>query len=154
MKLTTFTDYSLRVLMYAGLHRERLITIPEIAAAYDISANHLMKVVHFLARQGYLETIRGKGGGIRLAGDPAEVNLGELVRRSESNDNLVECFSPESSHCRLMPACRLKGVLSEAQESFYATLSRYTLADLLVQPQPMRQALAIAVVSQPPGGTG
>ncbi len=143
MRLTTFTDYSLRVLMYAGLHRDRLVTIAEMAQDYGISANHLMKVVHFLAQQGYLETTRGKGGGIRLANDPAAINLGDLVLHTESNNVLVECFSPATSRCRLLPACLLQGVLHEAQEAFYKVLGGYTLADLLVQPRGLAKALTV-----------
>jgi Rrf2 family nitric oxide-sensitive transcriptional repressor len=149
MRLTTFSDYSLRVLMYVGLQDDRLATIAEMAKAYGISANHLMKVVHFLAQQGYLETVRGKGGGMRLARDPAEINLGELVRRTEVNDALVECFSPQASHCRLAPACRLKGILHQAQEAFYATLGGYTLADLLISPVDLSRALTLTAAPRP-----
>lgn len=143
MRLTTFTDYSLRVLMYVGLQRGQLATIAEMAKVYGISVNHLMKVVHFLAQQGYLETVRGKGGGMRLARDSTEINLGELVRRTEVKDALVECFSPETSHCRLMPACRLKEILHQAQDAFYATLGDYTLADLLGNPGDLSRALTL-----------
>ncbi len=143
MRLTTFTDYSLRVLMYAGLHRERLVTIAELAEAYGISANHLMKVVHFLGQQGYLETVRGKGGGVRLARDPAAIELGELVRHTEVSDALVECFAPETSSCRITPVCRLKGVLARAQAAFYAELDRHTLAELIESPAALARALAM-----------
>ena len=130
MRLTTFTDYCLRVLMYVGTKGE-LATIDEIAGSYDISRNHLMKVVFRLGQLGYLTTVRGKGGGIRLGRDPAEVNLGRLVRQTEEDMALVACFESNSRVCRIEPACLLKRVLGEALEAFLAVLDEYTLADLV-----------------------
>ena len=141
MKLTTFSDYSLRVLMYLALNRERLATIPEIAAAYDISENHLMKVVHQLARSGVIESVRGKGGGVRLALAPEDIRLGGIVRASEGSAPIVECLSDEVSSCRIAPACRLTAVLSRAFETLYATLNEYTLADLVSNPRPLTALL-------------
>lgn len=132
MRLTVRTDYSLRVLMYAGLARGRLATIAEMAAAYGVSQNHLMAVVHRLGTLGYLETVRGKGGGVRLARPPDAINLGEVVRRVETDMALVECFAAaEPGQCPIAPACALRGVLGEALDAFLAVLDRYTLADLL-----------------------
>ncbi|MBK7016354.1 MAG: Rrf2 family transcriptional regulator [Sulfuritalea sp.] len=142
MKLTTFSDYSLRVLMYLALNRERLATIPEIAAAYDISENHLMKVVHQLARSGVIESVRGKGGGVRLALAPEDIRLGGIVRASEGSAPIVECLSDEVSSCRIAPACRLTAVLSRAFDALYATLDEYTLADLVQSPRGLKVLLA------------
>ena len=131
MNLTRFSDYSLRVLISAGSYPERLLTIAEIATSYQISENHLMKVVHKLAQLGILETQRGKGGGLRLACAPQEINLGAVLRQTEQGQPLVECFDPLHSHCKIARACQLKQVLYQAEQAFYAELDRYTLADLL-----------------------
>ena len=143
MQLTRFTDYSLRVLIYLGLHQAQLSTIGEIAKNYGVSENHLMKVVHTLAGHGYIETVRGKGGGMRLSRDPAMINIGDVVRDTEENLDIVECFNPANQACPLLPACALKSVLSEARKSFLATLDRYTLADLIQGPARPRAAKAI-----------
>jgi len=141
MKLTTFSDYTLRVLMYLALSRERLATIPEIAAAYDISENHLMKVVHQLARAGVIESVRGKGGGIRLAREPGDIRIGQIVRASEGAAPIVECMSDEEANCRIAPVCRLTAVLSRAFEALYAALDDYTLADLVHSPRGLKALL-------------
>jgi Rrf2 family nitric oxide-sensitive transcriptional repressor len=141
MRLTTFSDYTLRVLMYLGVHRDRLATIREIAAAYGVSENHLMKVVHHLAQSGYVETVRGKGGGMRLARPAETINIGTLVRETEDNFTLVECFDPATNHCRIAQACLLTRALRDALESFFVTLERYTLADLLSARTPIANLL-------------
>lgn len=149
MRLTSFTDYSLRVLMYAALSPERLVTIGELAETYRISANHLMKVVHLLGQHGYLQTVRGKGGGLRLGRAPAQINLGELVRLTEGSDALVECFGSEHADCRIAQVCLLFGVLHEAQEAFFGTLGHYTLASLLDRPEPLSHALGLTIPIRP-----
>ena len=141
MRLTTFSDYTLRVLMFLGLNRDRLATIPEIAAAYAISENHLMKVVHQLARAGVIESVRGKGGGIRLARPPEEIRLGQIVRASEGNAAIVECLEEGGGDCCIAPACKLKGVLARAFEALYDSLDQYTLADLVSAPRKLNQIL-------------
>jgi Rrf2 family nitric oxide-sensitive transcriptional repressor len=135
MRLTTFSDYTLRVLMFLALARDRLATIPEIAAAYGISENHLMKVVHQLAKSGVIESVRGKGGGIRLAREPETIRLGEVVRTSEGNSPPVECLSDDPSSCKIAPVCRLTSIVVLAFESLYAKLDEYTLADLVNEPK-------------------
>ena len=141
MRLTVFSDYTLRVLMYLALDRTRLATIPEMAASYDISENHLMKVVHQLARAGVVESVRGKGGGVRLARAPDEIRLGEIVRASEGNAPIVECMSGDPGACRITAPCRLKGILVNAFDALYDSLDEHTLADLVEKPRGLRQAL-------------
>jgi Rrf2 family nitric oxide-sensitive transcriptional repressor len=130
MKLTSFTDYSLRVLIYLAADTTRRATIAEIATAFGISENHLVKVVHYLGRQGWIETVRGKGGGLLLAMPPEKVNVGHVVRDTEGAALPAECFLEDGGHCVITSSCRLKGVLGEAVTAFYAVLDRYTLADL------------------------
>ncbi len=113
MKLTSFSDYTLRVLMYLAMHRGELATIQAIAESYAISENHLMKVVHQLAKSGLIESVRGKGGGIRLAMDPAQIRVGQVLRESEGESPIVECFSQQND-CRISPNCKLAGVLKRA----------------------------------------
>ncbi|MBV61241.1 MAG: Rrf2 family transcriptional regulator [Nevskiales bacterium] len=148
MRLTTMTDYALRQLMYVAQQRDRLCTISEIAQAHNISRAHLMKVTHQLGLAGWIETVRGKGGGMRLAKPPGDINLGAVVRRFEPDFDLVECFST-GSQCRLTNRCRLAGVLHGSLQAFIEHLDRHTLADLLPgSDRPLRDArhLGIKVV--------
>ena len=131
MRLTAYTDYTLRTLIYLALCPNRLATIAIIAGSYGISENHLMKVVHQLGLAGYVETVRGKNGGLRLAKAPEDINVGEVVGRMEPDMQLVACFG-ESGMCMIEPSCVLKGALAEALGAFTAVLERYTLADLIV----------------------
>lgn len=130
MRLTTFSDYSMRVMMYLGLQHGKLVTIFDIAQAYNISENHLMKVVHHLAQRGYIETVRGKGGGLRLVRNPSAINIGEMIRDSEGGTDLLPCMEKEGTCC-IQPSCKLMGILREAQVAMFAVLDKYTLADLL-----------------------
>jgi Rrf2 family nitric oxide-sensitive transcriptional repressor len=141
MRLTTFSDYAFRVLIYVGSAPEGLATIGDIAAAYGISPDHLRKVVHYLGQEGYLETVRGKGGGLRLGRAPGEINVGQVLRATEEGFDLVECFQHGNLSCRIAPACVLKGALAEARDAFLAVLDRYTLADLLA---PFARGAALA----------
>jgi Rrf2 family nitric oxide-sensitive transcriptional repressor len=134
MHITRYTDYSLRVLVYLAVSGDRLVTIQDVADSYDISKNHLMKVVHQLNLKGYIETVRGKNGGMRLRRQPSSINIGALVRDTEPDFNLVECFS-ENNQCCITPVCGLQSILKEALHAFLATLDTYTLADVARQPQ-------------------
>lgn len=131
MQLTQFTDFALRTLLYLAVHRERLVPVAEISAAYGISNNHLVKVAHQLARLGFIESARGRGGGLRLARDPAEISAGEVVRATEPNFHLVECFDRTHNTCPIVPACELVRVLARAREAFLAELDAVPLAQLL-----------------------
>lgn len=141
MQFTHFTDYSLRTLIYLGARQDTLATISEIADKYGISQSHLTKVVHQLANRGYIQTLRGKGGGMRLARLPQLINIGDVVRNMEENINLVECFNAKNQSCPLLPACTLKSVLAEARRNFFDTLDRYTLADLLVNTSSLKKII-------------
>ena len=131
MRLTSFTDYSLRVLIYLACEPGRRATIAEIAGAFDVSENHLTKVVHFLGQQGWVATVRGKGGGMTLAREAGEVVVGDVVRQTEDEAMPAECFDEAANTCTIARVCQLKGVLREATEAFHAVLDRYTLADLV-----------------------
>jgi Rrf2 family nitric oxide-sensitive transcriptional repressor len=136
MRLTSFTDYTLRTLLHLGSNRDRLVTIQEIADLHGISKNHLMKVVNELGRNGIIETIRGRNGGFRLNHEPKDINVGAVVRLAESDFYMAECFNPAGAPCGLVKACRLKGVLKDATAAYLAELDSYTLADLLPEPAP------------------
>lgn len=134
MRLTHFSDYALRVLLYAAAKDGELITIEETAKVYGISRAHLMKVANQLTRAGYLKATRGRSGGLALAKRPNKIRLGDVVRATEPDFALVECLSADN-HCLISPGCRLRGVLNEALAAFMATLDRYTLADLRLRPE-------------------
>ncbi|HVZ05012.1 Rrf2 family transcriptional regulator [Hyphomicrobium sp.] len=130
MRLTVHSDYALRVLMFLGVHTERLATIEEIAKAYGISENHLMKVVNRLAKHGFVQALRGRGGGLRL-GKPADaMTLGEILRCVEDDFQIVECFGATDT-CRITKACRLKHALRRALDAYLAELDEWTLADIV-----------------------
>jgi len=137
MKLSLFTDFSLRVLMFAALKGETF-SLSEVAEAYDISRHHLVKVVNYLAKLGYLETRRGRGGGIALGMAPEEIRIGMVVRRTEDTPFIVECFDKEHNTCPINGSCRLKGALAQAVNAFYETLDHHTLRDLVAGPEGAR----------------
>lgn len=130
MRLTLYTDYCLRLLMYAAVRDGDLVTIQEVADAYNISKNHLIKVAFELGRKGYLENVRGRGGGLRLARAPDKIGLGDVVRSMEPDFTMVECFDAMTNRCAVTGPCRLRGMLSRALKAYFAVLDEYTLADL------------------------
>lgn len=129
MRITAYTDYSLRVLIYLAVNDGKLATIREIATAYGISQNHLMKLTHQLQLEGFIQTLRGKAGGIRLARAASAIRVGDVVRAMEPDLTLVECFRPDNQ-CAITPNCRLKSTLAKALSSFLDVLDQTTLADL------------------------
>lgn len=133
MRLTLYTDYSLRVLLYLALHADKTVTISELAEFYKISRNHLVKVVHELGLSGYILTTRGKRGGIRLARTPDQIVVGEVIRQTEPDFDLLECLNPDADQCVITHTCRLKSVLFTARGNFLGELDKYTLADLTGQ---------------------
>ncbi|KTD31614.1 transcriptional regulator [Legionella moravica] len=130
MQLTQFTDYSLRALIYIALKKD-ICTIKDITEAYSISGNHMIKIIHNLSKMGLIKTIRGKNGGIILAANPQEINLGSLIVNLESNFDLVPCFNKDKANCCIAPVCKLKNILYEARNAFMSVLNQYTLADIV-----------------------
>lgn len=130
MRLADYIDYTLRVLMYCAANPDRQVTIAELAEQHGVSKNHLMKIVNDLARQGVLETTRGRGGGLRLLRATTDIRIGDVVRSSETDFRLVECFDPRTNTCSLTPSCRLKGVFRAALEAYFKELDAFTLADI------------------------
>ena len=145
VRLTRYTDYSLRVLIHLALHEERLCSIGEIARAYDVSHNHLMKVVNALAHDGFIETVRGRAGGMRLARPADEITVGEVVRPTEEGFQLADC-----SGCALSPACGLTGVLAQGMQAMMAVFDTYRISDLLSD----REAMKRLINRQSPLGVG
>ena len=140
MRLTTFTDYSLRMLIYVAGAPNARCTIAQVAGAFGISESHLVKVAHELGRHGLLHNTRGRGGGLSLAKAPGSINVGEIVRMTEGQDVLAECFK-ENGHCPIAGRCQLERAFRQALEAFYDALSRYTLADLIANRRGLARAL-------------
>jgi Rrf2 family nitric oxide-sensitive transcriptional repressor len=134
MRLTNFSDYALRLLMYAAAQKDRLVTIEEASEAYGISRTHLMKIANTLTRAGYLKAVRGRSGGLELAKRPEKIRLGDVIRTTEPDFSIVECFT-SGDQCVITSRCRLRGILKEALNAFLETLDRYTLADLMLRPR-------------------
>lgn len=144
MRLTTYSDYALRVLMYLALKPDGLSTIAGIAESYDISEAHLMKVVHQLGVAGYIETVRGRGGGLRLAKPVETIGLADVIRTTEPDMAIVSCFKPVEAPCAIFPSCVLKRALGQARDAFLAALEEYTLADLVAPRAALSGLLGIA----------
>ena len=147
MHLTLHADYSLRVLLYLAAHSERQVSTQEVSQAYGISKHHLVRVVQTLGRSGFIEVRTGRAGGISLARGLGEISVGQVVRATEPDFHLVECFDREKNTCPIAPACGLKGVLYEAREAFLAALDRYTLADLVKRSRKDLKDLFLPVVA-------
>lgn len=169
MRLTNYSDYALRTLMYLAVipDRDTLATITDIANSYQISRSHLTKIIHQLAQIGYIESVRGKNGGIRLAKPATDINLGEVIRQTEPDFDLVACFTPPESEseaqglqtertkertvstvtdpkcCAIAPVCQLKSVFVEATQAFLAVLDNYTLADIVANEEQLWQVLKV-----------
>lgn len=131
MRMTLHTDYALRMLIYVAARRDGVCTVNDVAKAYGLSRNHLLKVAQTLRDLGLVETTRGRAGGIRLAKPPAEIAIGALVRATEEDFSLAECMQANGRACAISPACRLKGMLHEALAAFLTVLDKYTLADII-----------------------
>lgn len=131
MQLTLFSDYALRILLYLAVHEGQTVSLSRVATAYRTSRHHMVKVAHLLVKLGLVESVRGRSGGLRLARPTNQINLGEVVRRTEPHFEIVECFNDETNTCPISPACKLKGVLQSAQQAFLNVLDDLTLADLM-----------------------
>lgn len=149
MRFTYYTDYALRVLMYLGARPGELAKTRDIAESFGVSEAHLVKVVHHLGTIDVVETVRGRGGGVRLASPPSAINIGDVVRQTEADQALVECFDPQTNTCPLTSACVLQGALDEALEAFFDTLDSYTLADLVRPRRALRDLLGLGAAARP-----
>ncbi|MGH6684416.1 MAG: Rrf2 family transcriptional regulator [Pseudolabrys sp.] len=149
MRLTVHTDYALRLLMYLALKRDGYATISEIASRYGISKNHLMKVAYRLGTAGYIDTVRGRSGGLRLARPAEAISLGNIVRETEPDMALVPCFKPVEADCAILPSCALRSALGRATAAFLRVLDEYSLGDLVKQRAPLRNLLSIEPVRRP-----
>lgn len=143
MKLSAYSDYSLRVLMQAAVRSPHRITVDEVAGTFGISRNHLVKIVHDLGRSGYLETYRGIGGGFTLGQPADEIGVGNIVRLCEEGESVIECTHRREGPCRLRPVCQLKTVIDEASAAFFEVLDQYSLADLVAKPSRLRHVLGL-----------
>lgn len=143
MRLPAFTDYALRVLIQAALRHPERVTVDEFAAAYEISRNQLIKIVHELGRADFIVTKRGRSGGFTLARAANRIRIGEVVTFGETGHPPLECFDPVNNACVITPACRLKGMLAQAMGAFCAALDKHTLADFIVKPEPLLRHLGL-----------
>ncbi len=143
MQISSFSDYTLRILMYLAVSGDRLITAREIADTYDISFDHVAKAAQLLTRENFVTAVRGRNGGMRLAQDPSEVSIGAVLRLTEAGSGLVECMRAGPTHCILAPVCGLAPILSDANEAFFASLDDRTLADALPKQQKLKRTLGL-----------
>lgn len=143
--LTVYTDFALRTLIYLALNEDRLCTVEEIAESFNISRSHLTKVAPRLSEHGFIESVRGRSGGLRLSRAPSRICVGDVVRATEDDFRIVECFSTETNTCRIMGVCNLKGMLNEALDAWLAVLDQYTLDDLVAQRRALSERLGIDV---------
>lgn len=140
MRLSKFTDYNLRALIYLAINENKLSNVSEISEKFEISYNHMVKVIHHLSKLEIIHTTKGKGGGIRLMINPSDINIGKLIRELEGDSDLLECFTKEGN-CKLNPACKLKSALFHAQNEFYKSLEVYTLEDILTNKLTLKKSL-------------
>lgn len=152
MRLTTYTDYALRVLMFVGLKNNELVRIDAVATSFGISRNHLSKIVHNLGAKQYLRTVQGRNGGFQLARDPADISVGQVVRDFEPDFNLVECFDSSTSKCRIQPSCVLAGELDAALGAFLKRLDGVTISDLIRPRQKLRANLGLPLTRRSTSG--
>lgn len=145
MRLTKFSDYSLRVLIYLAVHPGRPASIAEISRAYNVSSHVIVKVAHQLINEGSVVSVRGRRGGLQLNRPPTAINVGALVRQTEPNWDVVECFNRATNTCPIEPACGLKGALTRAQRAFLGVLDSYTLADFLPRPPAVKRLLRLSL---------
>jgi Rrf2 family transcriptional regulator, nitric oxide-sensitive transcriptional repressor len=141
MRQSVHADYSIRVLMYLALYTENLVRIEEIAISYAISKNHLTKVVHNLVKSGFVTSIRGRNGGIKLARNAEDINIGHVISKAEEDFHIVECFNKKSNKCVITATCQLGGIFAEALVAYMDSLAKYTLADLVKNQVMMRRTL-------------
>mgnify|MGYP005837177391 CR=1 FL=1 len=150
MRLTTYSDFALRTLMFAAARHPQLTSIAEVAQSYGIPQGHVRKIVHELSRAGLLLSVRGRLGGFRLARSPAELRLDDIVRQTETDFALAECFAPRAGGCRLQPGCRLQHALATACDAFLDSLAGWTLADLVEPRSAFLAAFASGGATRPP----
>lgn len=148
MRVTIHTNHAMRLLMYCAVEPGRPIAISEIARAHTISENHLTKIAQQLASNGFIRTMRGRKGGVILDRPPEEISIGAVVRATEENLDLAECFALETNTCRLVPECRFRGILSEALRAFFSVLDRYTIADLVERGDALRALMGLETTQE------
>lgn len=155
MQLTLRSNHAMRLMMFCAVNEPRVAPVAEIARACNMSEAHLGKIAHALASHGFVETVRGRRGGVRLARPAEDLNLGEIVRATEFGQCLVECLEPETNTCPLIGVCRFRGIVREALEAFLGVLDRYSLADLVAEPEPLRAAMGLdSAAAATAGGIG